>query len=189
MKRDRLMRLCGLIALSAALGGCETQAMLDKVQDAVADFNPFGTNKKPLPGERRAVFPDGVPGVPQGVPPELMKGAPREDIAAPLPEEPKPEPEKKKAQPKPKPVKQAARPKPRSQPQQPEPGGWPAAQQPEPAQNAWPASPRQQQPPPSQGAWPAPPQQQQQSSQSAWPAPPQQLPSAWPSPPPAQRVQ
>ena len=30
--------------------------------------------KKPLPGERKAVFPEGVPGVPQGVPPEMVQG-------------------------------------------------------------------------------------------------------------------
>ena len=33
----------------------------------------FNTKKK-LPGERRAVFPEGTPGVPQGVPQELVKG-------------------------------------------------------------------------------------------------------------------
>ena len=33
-------------------------------------FNP----KKPLPGERKALFPEGTPGVPQGVPPDLYKG-------------------------------------------------------------------------------------------------------------------
>src|SRR5262245_48545545 len=70
-----------LIALcSLTLGGCETSGFWDsansasdRFQDALTDFNPFGTSKKPLPGERRAVFPEGVPGVQQGVPPELMR--------------------------------------------------------------------------------------------------------------------
>src|SRR5215468_12400920 len=35
----------------------------------------FGLNeKKKLPGERKDVFPGGVPGVTQGIPPEYMKG-------------------------------------------------------------------------------------------------------------------
>lgn len=43
------------LALVALMGvsGCES---LDK-------FNPFGDNKKPLPGARSPVFPEGVPGV------------------------------------------------------------------------------------------------------------------------------
>src|SRR5215470_20427003 len=72
----------GLIALcSLTLGGCETSGFWDsannasdRVQDMLGDFNPFGTAKKPLPGERRAVFPEGVPGVQQGVPPDLVRG-------------------------------------------------------------------------------------------------------------------
>jgi hypothetical protein len=35
----------------------------------------FGLNKKKkLPGERHEVFPNGVPGVSQGIPPEYLKG-------------------------------------------------------------------------------------------------------------------
>jgi hypothetical protein len=33
----------------------------------------FNTKKK-LPGDRKAVFPEGVPGVTQGIPPDLVKG-------------------------------------------------------------------------------------------------------------------
>ena len=36
--------------------------------------------KKKLPGERKPVFPDGVPGLEQGVPKELYKGASQEQI-------------------------------------------------------------------------------------------------------------
>lgn len=32
------------------------------------------SHKKPLPGERHLVFPEGVPGIPQGVPQDLVKG-------------------------------------------------------------------------------------------------------------------
>jgi hypothetical protein len=43
---------------------------LDKLQD----LDIMGNSTTPLKGERRAVFPEGVPGVPQGVPPDLVKG-------------------------------------------------------------------------------------------------------------------
>src|SRR4051812_35757430 len=79
MRRSVLLGI--VAALSLALGGCETGGFWDKANsvsdrfnDAMSDFSPFGTAKKPLPGDRRAVFPEGVPGVQQGVPPELMRG-------------------------------------------------------------------------------------------------------------------
>jgi hypothetical protein len=67
------------VLLAPALGGCSSMwdsanSLQDRFNDVMYDFNPFGTAKKPLPGERRAVFPEGVPGVQQGVPPELMRG-------------------------------------------------------------------------------------------------------------------
>ncbi|HKG01494.1 MAG TPA: hypothetical protein VKB15_12785 [Xanthobacteraceae bacterium] len=77
----RLIPIAAVLPLTLALAGCETSgiwdsanSVSDRFQDALADFSPFGTSKKPLPGERRAVFPEGVPGVQQGVPPELMRG-------------------------------------------------------------------------------------------------------------------
>src|SRR5450631_153211 len=36
--------------------------------------NMFASQKKPLPGERKPLFPTGTPGVSQGLPPELVKG-------------------------------------------------------------------------------------------------------------------
>ena len=42
----------------------------------------FLDTKKKLPGERKPVFPDGVPGLEQGVPKELYKGAAQEQRAA-----------------------------------------------------------------------------------------------------------
>src|SRR5579872_265415 len=47
---------------------------------ACTNFDPdkldvFGINeKKKLPGERKELFPGGVPGVTQGIPPEFVKG-------------------------------------------------------------------------------------------------------------------
>src|SRR5262245_61492009 len=87
--------LFAALPLTLALGGCETSSIWDsansasdKFQDVIGDFNPFGTAKKPLPGERRAVFPEGVPGVQQGVPPELMRGNQAEEVPAQPPPQP-----------------------------------------------------------------------------------------------------
>ena len=66
----RLIAATLLIALSGALAGCGTNGSFDPT-DALDWFD----TKKKLPGERRAVFPDGVPGVEQGVPKDLYKGA------------------------------------------------------------------------------------------------------------------
>jgi hypothetical protein len=75
----RILRAIVLVtALPLGLTGCGTffdgaNSLSDRFSDAMHDFNPFGTAKKPLPGERRPVFPDGVPGVQQGIPPDLMR--------------------------------------------------------------------------------------------------------------------
>jgi len=89
----RAILIAAMLPMSLALAGCETGGfwdsannVSDKFQDALADFNPFGTAKKPLPGERRAVFPEGVPGVQQGVPSELVRGNQQALEAAPPPE-------------------------------------------------------------------------------------------------------
>jgi hypothetical protein len=100
----RVTRAILVLPLLLALGGCETSSLWDsannvqdKVQDALADFNPFGTAKKPLPGERRAVFPEGVPGVQQGVPQDLYRGN-QQAIETPSPAAaPAPAPEPKAA--------------------------------------------------------------------------------------------
>lgn len=49
------------------------------------DMLGFLDQKKPLPGARHPVFPEGVPGVEQGVPKELYKGAQQNDLAATAP--------------------------------------------------------------------------------------------------------
>jgi len=90
MRRRPIILIASLLASGIMLGGCST-------------FDPtewFNT-KKPLPGERKAMFPDGVPGVAQGVPPELVEGY-RES------EPPPPQVAEEKPKPKPKPRPQQA---------------------------------------------------------------------------------
>jgi len=98
----RRANLVLIVLCSLTLGGCGTSGFWDgannasdRFQDMLVDFNPFGTAKKPLPGERRAVFPEGVPGVQQGVPPELMRGNPQAGETAAQPPAPAAGPEPK----------------------------------------------------------------------------------------------
>jgi hypothetical protein len=63
----RIVVLAALLAMGAELAACSDFDM-DKL-------DVFGlTDKKKLPGERKELFPGGVPGVTQGVPPEYMQG-------------------------------------------------------------------------------------------------------------------
>ena len=142
------------LAFGLALAGCDSFDPLDKL----SELDIMGTSKKPLQGERRAVFDSGVPGVPQGVPPEMVKGYQPPAEAPPPVIEAKPE---KKAKPK----KVAAKPRPQPQPQQPQeqqqqpaartttqPAGQSASQQTMPgAQPTWPANA-----PPAPGPWAGP---------------------------------
>lgn len=133
----------------------------------------FPDGKKKLPGDRREVFPGGVPGVTQGIPPEMIRGNPAnptnqpEQALAPAQDQQQAEPA---AQEKPRPrPKKVARPRPA-----PAPDPEPQAQSAPRATQAAPRPVQQQQP---AGAWPAPqPQAQQQPQQApaagAWPAPP-----------------
>jgi hypothetical protein len=146
-------------ALALPLGGC-----------ASVDFDPldwfagdwFGS-KGPLPGERKPVFPEGVPGVTRGMPTEYLSETQRaeqlarEQQAAATEEaveekpEPKPKP-KAKAKPKPKPKPTVAA----QQPEQQEPA--PAPRQPAQGQVQWPdPPPAQRQPASPQIQWPDPP--------------------------------
>jgi hypothetical protein len=88
---QRLIATAVLIALSGALAGCGSTAGFDP-----SDLLDFLDTKKKLPGERKPVFPEGVPGLEQGVPKDLYKGSrqqvedPNAQAAAPPPaEEPK----------------------------------------------------------------------------------------------------
>ena len=107
MRRFRRVALAALlIGTAPAISGC-ADFDLDKL-------DVFGLNKKkPLPGERHAVFPEGVPGVTQGIPQELMMGNQQAQPGAAIPIDGiKPQPENKTAaaqpvaeKPKPKPKK------------------------------------------------------------------------------------
>jgi hypothetical protein len=91
---QRLVSAAVLIALSSALSGCGSMSGWDP-----ADLLDFLDTKKKLPGDRKPVFPEGVPGLEQGVPKDLYKGAqqqpdPNAPAVAALPAEPPPEPAK-----------------------------------------------------------------------------------------------
>ncbi len=110
---QRLIALTVLAALSGALAGCNG--------GGIANFDPsdlldFMDTKKKLPGERKPVFPEGVPGLEQGVPKDLYKGSRQEQIdqqnaaAAAAAQPPEPPPGSKSAKSKGKSAKQAAAP-------------------------------------------------------------------------------
>jgi hypothetical protein len=158
-----------LLGSSLGLAGCDPGETIDKLTDLIPN------NKTPLPGTRKEVFPEGVPGVPQGVPAELVKGyQPPSDVAAlptpaggPRAHDPQiksaaaepPKPKKKKVTPPPSPSQPA-------EDQAASSGSAPAAQAPAP----WPAS--------------------QPAATAPWPAPQGQAAVApWPATPPAQRTQ
>src|SRR3984957_10079700 len=70
----RLIAASVLVALSGALAGCST---------GMSSFDPMDWldwlgNQKKKQGDRKPVFPDGVPGLEQGVPKSLYKGAQQE---------------------------------------------------------------------------------------------------------------
>jgi hypothetical protein len=149
-RMSRILLLVSFAAVMPVLAGC-------------SNFDPdsldvFGLNeKKKLPGDRKAVFPEGVPGVSQGIPPQYMAGAnqpPPADAApvAPVEAAPAAAPRAKKtasftqdAKPK---VKRAPKPRPATAQQQQAPAG----EQPAP--------------------WPDQPAPQQSGGGSPWPAPP-----------------
>src|SRR6266404_1674986 len=94
-RSQRLIAAAVAIALSSALAGCT---------GGMSNFDPsdlldFLDTKKKLPGERKPVFPQGVPGLEQGVPKDLYKGSRQQQLdeqnaqataaAAPPAEEPK----------------------------------------------------------------------------------------------------
>jgi outer membrane biosynthesis protein TonB len=147
----RIALTAAAVSLGVLLAGCDT---FDPT--AIFDADIFNTKKK-LQGERKPVFPDGTPGVPQGVPQELVKG-----YQATEPEPPPVAPEPKaEAKPKPKPKVVA---KPKEQPA-------PAPAQPSQAQSQWPdPPPPQQSRPTAGGAWPSSPQPS--GGGVAWPDPP-----------------
>src|SRR3979490_1922730 len=75
-RSQRLIAPSVLIALCGALAGCS---------GGLSSFDPSDLldwldTKKKLPGDRKPVFPDGVPGLEQGVPKDLYKGSAQQQI-------------------------------------------------------------------------------------------------------------
>ncbi|WP_316167423.1 MULTISPECIES: hypothetical protein [unclassified Bradyrhizobium] len=68
-RHQRLIAATILFAFSSVLGGCASGGSFDP-----SDLLDFLDTKKKLPGDRKPVFPEGVPGLEQGVPKELYKG-------------------------------------------------------------------------------------------------------------------
>jgi len=159
-----------VLSFASALAGCGSTDFVDRLADQMQDLLPDFSNKKPLPGDRKAVFPEGVPGVPQGVPPELMKGSQTPPDAAGSPAATAMQSPAAAASPdeKPKPKKKiAVKPKkvvPPKEGQNQNDQVWPA-----PPPTGWQTRGTQQDSP-------KPPTQSVQPSQPVWPAPPQ-LPS------------
>jgi hypothetical protein len=157
---QRLIATAVLIALSGALAGCGSTGNFDP-----SDLLDFLDTKKKLPGDRKPVFPEGVPGLEQGVPKDLYKGARQDDpnaqaaaIAPPPAEEPKSKRGAKKG-------KQAAAPAAADPDAAPEEEGSTAAAPPAP-KPAKITRKRTTAPPPDQSTAPA-----QSPQQSAFPAP------------------
>jgi hypothetical protein len=151
----RLARAIVVIAAVALpLGGCVNFDPADWVS------GEWFNTKKPLPGERKELFPGGVPGVSHGVPPDLIKGNQAaalqeqqdETSAVRLPEEPKPKP-KPRAKPKPKPKTVEAEPESQPTPVTVRPQAQPQRSQ----QTQWPDPPTQRSQPQGQVQWPDPP--------------------------------
>lgn len=139
----RVILTVAVVGVGPVLSACSPQ-QLDSF-DPTAWFD----TKKKLAGKRKPVFPNGVPGVTSGVPPELVKGY-REpegglvdpakaaaEAAAKADRPKKPEHTARRRKPKPKPPADQS-----STAEQPPPqqqgggGGWPSPQQPAP----WPGS-------------------------------------------------
>jgi pyruvate/2-oxoglutarate dehydrogenase complex dihydrolipoamide acyltransferase (E2) component len=122
-----------VVAAGPVLSACSSLDSLDPTE--------LFDSKKKLGGERKPVFPEGVPGVTSGVPPELVKGyrepeggidpakAAAAEAAASEAKTKKPPPQRTASKPKPKPADA-----PSAAQAPPSGGGWPSPQ------SAWPGS-------------------------------------------------
>jgi hypothetical protein len=139
----RIATVASTLSLVLLLSGCSSFDPSD-IMDVLQ------TQKKPLPGERKPLFPSGTPGVSQGLPPELVKGYQAPPAAEPV-QNAQAAPDRPKPKPKPKPNVAAA----------------PPANQP--------SAPAAAMPPPTRSSqsspWPDAPQSRQ-SAAPAWPDPP-----------------
>ena len=97
-RTQRLLAGAVLLCFASVLSGCGS--MSSSSWDPT-DLLDFLDTKKRAPGERKPVFPEGVPGISQGVPKDLVRGsqesrdaqaattAPPPEAAAPPPAQPK----------------------------------------------------------------------------------------------------
>lgn len=158
MRGNTFLLRCAAVLALLAVAGCTKGGQLDPTELFSADMFE---SKKPLQGERQAVFPSGVPGATSGVPADLVKGyqAPPEPTAAGV--------DAAAAAPPEKPVKPKAKPKPKVARVPPPPRAQisvglganspkPTQSQADPAQQSWPTPPAAAPAQPGQPAWPAP---------------------------------
>jgi hypothetical protein len=143
----RTLTVASTLSLALLLSNCSSFDPTD-IMD-----NLFASQKKPLPGERKALFPSGTPGVPQGLPAELVKGYQPPPVAA---DNAPADTERPQPKPKPKPKVATAPP--------PNPSSAPATAMAPPATRPSVSSPWPDPPPPRQTAAPG--------GQVAWPDPP-----------------
>lgn len=165
MSKRRIVSILAAVLLAAGVSGCADG--ISGIQDQLHEWNPMGSGKKRLTGDRRAMFPEGVPGVQQGVPPQLMKGAAQEEpVAVPVAVTPEPKPARSRRVRTAKPAQAPRTARARRAPAE-EPGaagaGWT-----EPPQRQAPAAAPARQAAPAQGGWGAPPS----APATAWPDPP-----------------
>jgi hypothetical protein len=90
----RILLAASLFASSLGLAACSSDASKFDPTDLLDGM--FADQKKPLPGDRKPLFPQGTPGVQQGVPPDLVKGY-QPPAEPPPPEDQPPQPAKPKA--------------------------------------------------------------------------------------------
>lgn len=139
---ERVIPAAIILALGLSVAACSTSGHSFDPTDLLPN-SWFGDDEK-LPGERKPVFPDGVPGVSDGVPPELIKG----NQQAAMETQPAPEAEPS-AKPAPAVRPQSAKPKPQAR----------TATAPQAQRAEAPAQPKPQSvqsAPPPQAAWPPP---------------------------------
>lgn len=72
-RTPRLLAAAFALGMTGLLGGCSS---LSAPSWDPTDLLDFLDTKKKTPGERKPVFPEGVPGITQGVPKDLVRGSP-----------------------------------------------------------------------------------------------------------------
>jgi hypothetical protein len=159
MRSARFAVVAVVVAAGSMLSACES---VTSFVNQMETFEIWDSKKK-ITGDRKPVFPEGVPGVSTGVPPEMVRGYREPDQGGPMdPVRSAAEAAAADQSPKPKPKPQRTASKPPPKPQAPPdpyaqaaPAAAPAAAQPAPQAAApWPAQQPAAQP---QAAWPASP--------------------------------